>query len=143
MGKLRGGAFMANNNNEVSGWVGWIFFAGFMMILQGFFSSIVGLTAIFNPDWLVVSDGQFLILDLTTWGWTYLILGLIILMAGFQVMQGASWARAVGVVAAMFSAVAALSSMEIHPWWSLIIIVVDVLIIYALTVHGGELEDLN
>lgn len=134
---------MANKTNEVSGWVGWIFFAGFVMILQGFFNAIVGLTALFNSDWLVVTDSQLLVLDLTTWGWTYLILGLVILVAGFQVMQGATWARGVGVVAAMFSAIAAIASMELHPWWSLIIIVVDVLIIYALTVHGGELEDLN
>ncbi len=131
------------NNNEVTGWVGWIFFAGFMMILQGFFSSIAGLTALFNSDWLVVTDDQFLILDLTAWGWTYLILGVIILVAGFQVMQGTAWALAVGVVAAMFSAVAAITSIELHPWWSLIILAIDVLIIYALTVHGDELEDMN
>ncbi len=134
---------MANKTNEVSNWVGWIFFAGFMMILQGFFSAIVGLTAIFNSDWLVVTNSQLLVLDLTTWGWTYLILGLVILVAGFQIMQGAVWARAVGVVAAMFSAIAALASLELHPWWSVIIIMVDVLIIYALTVHGDELENLE
>ncbi len=134
---------MATPNREVSGWVGWIFFAGFMMILQGFFQFIAGITAIFNSDWLVVTNGQLLVLDLTTWGWVYLVTGLIILIAGFSVMQGATWALAVGVIMALISAVAHMASLNIYPLWSMIIITVDVLIIYALTVHGGELEDLN
>lgn len=134
---------MANNNNEVSGWVGWIFFAGFMMILGGFFQAIAGVTALFNDEWLVVTNDQLLVLDITQWGWVHLLLGLLVLFAGFSVMQGATWARTVGVIVAMLSAIAWLAAINIYPLWAVIIITVDVLIIYALTVHGGELKDLE
>jgi hypothetical protein len=130
-------------NNEVTGWVGWIFFAGFMMILLGFFQAIAGLTAIFNSDWLVVTSEELMVLDLTAWGWAHLIMGLIVLVAGFSVMQGATWARAVGIVVAMFSAVANLAAINIYPLWAVIIITIDVFVIYALTVHGDELKDLE
>ncbi len=132
---------MANKSNEVTGWVGWVFFAGFMMILLGFFQSIAGLTAIFNPDWLVVTSDELMVLDLTAWGWAHLIMGVVVLIAGFSVMQGAVWARAVGIVVAMLSAIANLAAINMYPLWAIVIITVDVFVIYALTVHGDELTD--
>lgn len=132
---------MANKSNEVTGWVGWVFFAGFMMILGGFFQAIAGLVALFNDTWLVVSSEQLLVLDLTQWGWVHLILGIVVLIAGFSVMQGSTWARTVGVMVAVLSALAWMTAINIYPLWGMMIIVVDILIIYALTVHGGELKD--
>lgn len=141
---IKGRSVMANkNSNEVTGWVGWIFFAGFMMILTGSFKAIWGVVALFNSDWLVAHNGELLYLDLTSWGWWQLILGLVMLFAGFAVMQGATWARVVGVIAATVSAITQLVIADQHPLWSIMIVVVDVLVIYALTVHGDELEDLE
>lgn len=131
---------MATNNNEVTGWVGWVFFAGFMMIMAGALKAIWGVTALFNSDWLVVGDEGLLLLDLTTWGWVQLIVGLVVLFAGFSIMSGATWAKVVGVVAAVSSAIAQMLIIDVHPWWSIMIIVMDILIIYAITVHGDELK---
>lgn len=134
---------MAKKNNQVTGWVGWIFFAGFMMILTGAFKTVWGLVALFNSDWLVAHNGQLLYLDLTSWGWWQLTIGLIMLFAGFAVMQGAIWARVVGIFAATVSAITQMVLVDQHPLWSMMIVAVDVLVIYALTVHGDELEDLQ
>lgn len=132
---------MANKNSgEVTGWVGWVFFAGFMMIMVGALKAIWGVTALFNSDWLVVTDDSLLVLDLTTWGWVQLIFGLVLLFAGFSIMSGATWAKVVGVIAAVVSAIAQMLTIDVYPWWSLMIIVFDVLIIYAITVHGDELK---
>lgn len=132
---------MANKNSgEVTGWVGWVFFAGFMMIMVGALKAIWGVTALFNSDWLVVTDESLLVLDLTTWGWVQLILGLVLLFAGFSIMSGATWAKVVGVIAAVVSAIGQMLTIEVYPWWSLLIIVFDILIIYAITVHGDELK---
>lgn len=131
---------MPSKSNGVSNWVGWVFFAGFMMILLGVFQAIAGLTALINPDWLVVTERSLLVFDFTTWGWVHLLLGIIVLVAGFSVMSGSTWARIVGVLVAGFSAIAHLASVNAYPIWSVIILVIDVLVIYALTVHGGELK---
>lgn len=127
-------------NEEVSGWVGWVFFAGFMMIIMGVMQAISGLTALLNSNWLLVGKENLLLLNFTTWGWVHLLLGMIVLVAGFSVMHGARWARFVGVVLAAFGAIANLAYVNTYPIWSIALIAIDVIIIYALTVHAGELK---
>ncbi len=130
-------------DNEVTGWVGWVFFAGFMMIMMGALKAIWGITALFNSDWLVVGDEGLLLLDLTTWGWIQLILGLVILFAGFSVMSGAAWARVVGIVVAVTSIIGNMATVDIHPIWSIMVIVMGVVVVYALTVHGDEVKEVE
>ncbi|MBP7807329.1 hypothetical protein KA047_02425 [Candidatus Saccharibacteria bacterium] len=130
-----------NNNNNVTGWTGWVYFAGFMMIINGVLQGIAGLTALLNNEWLVVTENKLLLLNFTTWGWVHLLLGVVILMAGFYVMHGAVWARAVGVILASLGVVINLAYVNAYPLWSLAIILIDVLVIYALTVHGGEVRE--
>lgn len=129
------------NNGEVTGWTGWVFFAGFMMILLGIFQAIAGLTALINNQWLVVTEKNLLVFNFTTWGWIHLIIGIVVLVAGFSVMHGSMWARIVGILIATVSAIANLAYMNTYPIWSIVMIVIDVLVIYALTVHAGELRE--
>lgn len=127
--------------NQQSGWVGWGFFAGFMMIIMGVLQSIAGLTALLNDEWLVVTEQRLLVFNFATWGWIHLLVGLVVLAAGFSVLHGAVWARTVGVVLAAISLVANLAYVNTYPIWSIAVVVIDVLIIYALTVRGNELRD--
>lgn len=134
---------MVKQDNDVSGWVGWVFFAGFMMILLGAFQVIAGLTALFKDTYLLVGEKGLLILDFTTWGWIHLILGIVVLVAGLSVMQGATWARILGVIFTGLAIVAHLAYIAAYPLWSIISIAVGVLVIFALTVYGGELKQLD
>jgi hypothetical protein len=129
------------NNNSPTGWVGWGYFASFMMMLLGTFQVIGGLAAIFKPSYYVVTQNQLLVFNFTTWGWISLILGIIIFMAGLELLRGAMWARVLAVVLAALSFVANMSFLNAYPVWSVVMMVVDVLVIYALTVHGAELRD--
>jgi len=129
--------------NETNGWVGWIFFAGFKMTMLGTFQMIEGLTILLNSKWLVTTESNLLLLNFASWGWGHLLLGLAVLLAGFGVMKGSVWARTVGVLLALVSAVANLASINIYPLWSLIMIAVNVAVIFALTVHGSEVKELN
>lgn len=131
---------MAVNNNQPTGWTGWVYFAGFMMILTGVLQGIAGLTALLNNQWLLVTQERLIAFNFTTWGWIHLVLGVIVLAAGFAVMNGAVWARTVGVVMAMLSLVANLAYVNTYPIWALALVVIDVLVIYALTVHGNEVR---
>lgn len=128
-------------NNQPTGWTGWVYFAGFMMIVMGFLQGIAGLTALLNNQWLLVTERSLIAFNFTTWGWIHLLLGVLILAAGFAVMNGAVWARTVGVVIAMMSLVANAAYANTYPVWALVAIVIDVLVIYALTVHGNEVRN--
>ena len=125
-----------------SRWTGLVVFAAFMMWLLGFFQAIAGLAAIVNDDYYKVATARLLIVsNYTTWGWIHLVLGVLIFLAGIGVMSGNPLARGVGVGLAGLSAISALAFSAAAPVWAVVVIVVDVLIIYALTVHGGAMRD--
>jgi hypothetical protein len=117
-------------------------FAAFMMILVGSFQAIQGLVALFDDGfYLTGEDGLVVNVDYNVWGTVHLLLGLLLLASGFGVMAGNIVARTVGVILAGLSALANMAFIGAYPIWSLIIITVDVLVIYALIVHGRELHD--
>ena len=64
----------------------------------------------------------------------------MILFAAFAMMQGKIWGRIVGVILAGLSAIDHFATVRGYPVWSLIVITLNVFVIYALTVHGGELR---
>jgi len=62
----------------------------------------------------------------------------VVALAGVALFSGSTWARATAVVVASLSAILNLVFVAAYPWWSLTAIAVDVLVIYAVTVHGAE-----
>lgn len=124
-----------------SGWVGWVAFAGLAMVILGVFHIVQGVVALVNEEYFLVrSAGLLLGMDYAVWGWTNLVAGSVVLVAGFLVFAGRPWARAVGVATAMLSAVGSMAFLPTYPVWSLMIITLDVVVILALTVHGSEIK---
>lgn len=122
-------------------WAGWAFFAGVLMVIVGAFQLIKALTALFNQDYLLVnSNGLAIHVNIAAWGWAHLLIGLVVLAAGFGVVVGQMWGRVVGIAVTAVSAIVNMLDMAAYPLWSILIIAVDVLVIYALAVHGGELK---
>ena len=122
-----------------TGWVGWVIFAGIMMVMLGTLQAIEGLVALFKDTYFVVPrSGLVVSVDYTTWGWVHLLLGILVAAAGLGVMAGQMWARIVGILLALVSAVVNIAFLAANPVWSTILIAVDILVIYALTVHGKE-----
>lgn len=126
-----------------SGWVGWIVFAASMMLMLGCFHALAGLVAIFKDEYYAVGkSGLVVSVDYTAWGWAHLILGIIVVLAGIGLFKGAMWARIVAVIIALVSAIANIAFLSANPIWSMIMIALDVLVIYAVTVHGREMKAL-
>jgi hypothetical protein len=117
------------------GW-GLVVFAAVLMITLGIFQALVGVSAI-RKDQLVVSvpTADPVSLSVTTWGWIHLVGGALIALAGFYVVRGALWARAIGITLAILSAIANFTFIPHYPFWSLLMIALDVLIIWALAVN--------
>ena len=125
---------------EPTGWTGWVAFAAMMMFLLGSFQAVQGFVAIFDDGYYRVTESGLVVnVDYTAWGWTHLLLGALIIISGLGVLAGNLAARTFAVILDGLSAVANLLFIEAYPVWSVIVITVDVLVIYALTVHGREM----
>ena len=118
--------------------MGLILFAGIMMIMVGVFQAIQGVVALFNGTFYVVGQKWVFSFNVTTWGWIHLLAGVVLVVAGYFLFQGAVWARVVGVSVAIISAVLSFMWLPYYPIWSILIIALDVFIIWALTVHGRD-----
>lgn len=114
-------------------------FAAIAMMTIGAFQAIVALTALLNDEFLVVTKKWTFSFDLTTWGWIHLLLSILLVLAGAALFSGQVWARAVGVILAVFSALVNFAWLPYYPIWSVIIITLDVFVIWALTVHGRDI----
>lgn len=130
----------ATNDQGPTGWTGWIGFAGVMMIIGGFLNAFYGLVAVVNDEWVVWTNRSAMFLDITQWGWVHIILGLAIVLAGFGVFTGNVLARTLGVVIAAISLMANFFFIPAYPIWAITVIVIDLLVIWALTVHGHEMR---
>jgi hypothetical protein len=122
-----------------SRWGGWIIFAAVMMILVGALNAMHGLVAIVDDEWVVWTNRGDLYIDLTTWGWVHLGVGIAVVLAGFGLFTGNVLARAIAVLLAGVSIIANFLYMPAYPVWAITIIAINVLVIFALTAHGRDL----
>ena len=122
---------------RVSGWaVGGLTFAASIMLLVGTFQVLAGLAAIINDDFFVVARHYTFDLDVTAWGWIHLILGILLVIAGFALFAGRTWAIVAGVFLAILTAVDNFFFIPYYPWWSIVTIALSVWVIWALTRPG-------
>ncbi|WP_327174406.1 hypothetical protein OG599_03265 [Streptomyces sp. NBC_01335] len=111
---------------------GWTAFAGVLMIFGGAMAIFEGIAAIAKDDVFVTTRNYIFQWDLTGWGWVHLILGIVIVLAGCALFTGALWARLVGVVLAGLGALANFLWLPYYPFWSIILIAINIFVIWAL-----------
>lgn len=119
-------------------WVGWVVFAGLTMIIVGAIEVMMAMVAFFNRAYYVPASALAVHINYAGFGWIQLLIGLVFIAAGYGLIAGQLWARITAVVIAFLSAVANLAFIAAYPWWALTVIALDVVIIYAVTVHGAE-----
>jgi len=121
----------------VSGWaVGGVTFAGTIMILVGIFQAIAGLAAIFEDEFFVLTQNYVFDLDVTAWGWIHLIIGIVVVLAGYFLFVGRAWAAALAILLAMLSAISNFFFIPYYPFWSLLMIALAVWVIWSVTRPG-------
>ena len=121
-------------------WTGWIAFAGILMIIGGVLQGLYGLIAIVNDKWIVWGNVGAVYLDITQWGWVHLIWGVVMVLAGLGVLSGNLLARIIGVILAGITAVVNFAFIPVYPLWSVIVVVISIVVIYALVAHGKEMK---
>jgi len=123
-----------------SGWVGWILFASCLLVLNGLLSVLVGFAAILRDKTYFAANGQVLVFDLRAWGWIHLVIGIALVLVGIYLYRGAGAARVAALIAVAVNMIAHFTTIQTFPWWSVVVIALDVLIVYALVVHGDEMN---
>ena len=126
---------------EVTGWVGWIVFAGTMMAILGVFHMFEGLIALFRHAYILFpTTGLTIQVSYTQWGWLQLVAGALVFLAGLALFTGRLWARTLAVVLVVVSALVNFAWASSFPVWSLTMLAIDFLVIYAIIAHGGEMK---
>jgi hypothetical protein len=121
----------------VSGWAAaGATFAAVMMLMIGIFQGIAGLVALFNDDFYVLTENYTFDLDVTAWGWIHLILGLLLVFAGWALFAGRVWAGLLAIVLAVLSAISNFFFIPYYPFWSILLIALAVWVIWSLTRPG-------
>ena len=103
-----------------------------LMILGGLWGFFEGLVAIVHQSFYTTQTGYTFQFNVHGWGWIHLILGVVVAAAGVCVLLGQTWAKLLGIVLAVFSAIANFLFIPYYPIWSIILIAMDVFIIWAL-----------
>ena len=128
-----------SNGDSIGKGTGWITFAGIVLIIVGVVSIFDGIWAFRYDD--TVAAVIFFEDNLTAWGWIWLILGVVILVAGFGVFSRQQWARWTGIVVAGLAILGNLAWASVQGNQALIGTIMAILVIYGLAAHGAELEE--
>jgi hypothetical protein len=121
---------------RVSWAIGLTAFAAVLMTLLGLAHILQGVAAISNGAFYVENPGYVFAADVTTWGWLHILGGIIITLASFWLLVGDPYARVVAVVVAVVSGIGNFLSIPYYPVWSIVLIALDFLIIWAVTSYG-------
>ena len=116
---------------------GWLLFAGIMIVTVGVLNLIYGIAAISDSTFFVAGQ-KYILSGLNTWGWVMLILGVGQILAAFSIWAAGGFGRWFGITCAVLNAIAALLAIPAYPFWSLVVIGIDLLVIYGLAVYGGD-----
>ena len=113
-------------------------FAGVLLLMLGTFEIIQGFAAVLEDDLFAVGANYVYEIDVTAWGWWHLLIGVIGVAVGLGIVGGQVWAYSAGIGFAVVSALGQFAFMPYYPFWSILIIALDVLVIWALAKRIGR-----
>ena len=114
-----------------------IVFAVALLVTVGFFNLIDGIAAIANSH-VFIANAHYVVGDLRAWGWVVLILGVLQLIAAIAILAGSQAARWFAVVVISLNAIGQMFFIPAYPFWSLLIIAVDVVALWGLCAYGSR-----
>ena len=127
---------MADNVAKRSGW---ITFAGVMAVIAGGYNSLSGIAALADDDTLAAQASEVLYgIDLTAWGWLWLLIGLAQLVTGVLIFQRNVWGLWLGVIFAGLSAMLTVIVMFVFPLWAIAVLTIDFLVLFGLLTQSDE-----
>ena len=108
-----------------------------MLVLAGCFNVIYGIAAIANSH-VFTANAHYVFGNLRGWSWITLILGVVQLLAAAGVVAGNQLARWFAVAVVGLNAIGQMFFIPAYPFWSLMIIAVDVVALWGLCAYGSR-----
>ena len=125
--------------NSISARTGWVTFAGIIGLVAGGYNALGGLAALSNDYTLNAQATEVLFgIDLTGWGWFWLLVGLVQIAAGVLVLQRNELGRWLAMVIAALSALITVFFIVVFPLWAIAVLALDAVVLYALTTREAE-----
>jgi hypothetical protein len=109
---------------------------GVLLIILGLWNVIDGATALRAGGFVVADSERVVALDVPTWGWVLLAIGVVEVIAGIALFIGAGWARVVAVLVAGINGIVQLAFLAAYPVGAILIIAVAVVVIWTIVKHG-------
>ena len=116
---------------------GWLLFAATMLGLAGILTVIDGIVALSRSKFFV-GNQTYVFSDLRTWGWIMLLVGALLILAAMGVFAGSGFSRWFGIFAASIGMIGHFTAANMYPFWSLVVIICCILVIYGLAAYGGK-----
>ncbi|AZZ82872.1 MULTISPECIES: DUF7144 family membrane protein [Gordonia] len=114
--------------------------AAIILIVVGVVQLAQGIAAVAEDEVFVRGVEYVYKFDFTTWGWIHIVLGAIAIIVGAGLVSGAGWARFTAIVIAGLSIIANFLWLPYYPWWSILIIALDVVVIWAVSTWNPRAE---
>ncbi|ONM50209.1 DUF7144 family membrane protein [Nocardia donostiensis] len=105
--------------------------AAILLLTVGVLSILQGISAVAKDELFVVGVDYVYKLDTTAWGWIHIILGAILVICALGLMTGTTWGRVAAVTIAALSIIANFLWLPYYPAWSILVIVLNVVVIWA------------
>lgn len=118
--------------------------AAIVLLTIGILHVLSGISALMQDDLVVAGPEYIYQFDTTAWGgWIHLVLGVIVAAVGVMLFTGgATWARVGAMVICALSILANFLWLPPHyPWWSVVMIVLDVFVIWAVATWRPGYEE--
>jgi hypothetical protein len=129
---------VTTHDPDVHPGAGWILFAGIMLTLAGILNIVWGIAAIDDSSFFTDEGRYVLFDDLSAWGWFFLIVGILQLVAAYSIWSGGGYGQVFGIFCAGLNAIILLFTVNAFPFAAFMLFIVDILIIYGLVAYGGR-----
>ena len=136
---------MDSGRDMSSQWTGWIGFAAIMLAFIGAITFFEGLIAIIRDNYYVVTRQQVFLFDVSTWGWIMLFWGFLLFLAALGLAAKSGWARWFTIIVLFLNLLSQLSWLgnSQYPLWSLTVITLEIVVLFALTVRWKDVYTLE
>jgi hypothetical protein len=124
--------------DRTEAWARTIVFGGTMLVVTGLMNVIEGFLAIGLNEEVVAFPDRFVLVDLTIWGWTALTFGIVMVAVAVGLFMARTWARIAAILFVGINAVFQVLSLGAYPVWSLLMLALDTIVIFALTARWTD-----
>ncbi|MFI7062536.1 hypothetical protein ACIBL3_16260 [Kribbella sp. NPDC050124] len=120
---------------------GFVAFAGAMLMVIGLVNVFQGFVALVADEELVLTPDNLIVVDVTAWGWTLIISGILLVVVGGGVLTASTWGRIAAIIVVCLHAIVQIAWIGAYPVWAVLMIALDVIVLYSLTARWSDVRD--